>query len=150
MREELRKLESGKQAIESFAMNEQVSRLDAQVDRSRTLLGSGEIDEACPSSPHATTSKTKAGTGTNERNMPIPWCRFAGGRHLILKGPRHARMRREGGYLLSGSFRGGRVQLRCGAPGPLLRGARTQVQSPQRFTNCRLTPLPSSVALAAS
>jgi hypothetical protein len=75
MREELRKLESGKQAIESFAMKEKVSKL--QVDRLRTLLGSGEINEACPPSPHATMSKTKAATGPKERNMPIPWCRFA-------------------------------------------------------------------------
>jgi hypothetical protein len=90
MREELRKLESGKQAIESFAMTGKVSKLDAQVDRLRTLLGSGEINEACPPSPHATISKTRAATGPKERNMPIPWWRFAGGHHLLLKAPRHA------------------------------------------------------------
>ena len=90
MREELRKLESGKQAIEPFAMKEKVSELDAQVDRLRTLLGSREINEACPQSPHATMSKTKAATGPKERHMPIPGCRFAGGHHLLLKAPRHA------------------------------------------------------------
>lgn len=43
MREELRKLESGKQAIGPFAMKQKLSKLDAQADRLRTLLGSGEI-----------------------------------------------------------------------------------------------------------
>src|ERR1700730_3594914 len=50
----------------------------------------GVANEACPPSPHAAMSKTKAATDPQERNMTIPLWRCGGGDALLLKAPRRA------------------------------------------------------------
>jgi hypothetical protein len=47
-------------------------------------------------------------------------------------------------------FRKGACNWGQACTGALLLGARTEVQIPQRITNCRLTALPSNEALAGS